>query len=219
MNKNFILALAAGLLVSTTPAHAVSTTHLKSNLNVTGTLAVTGAQTFTGNQTVTGNQSVSGNEAVTGTLTVTGATTLTTPLTAANIQSGSAKRELLTWTFAQNIATQTAADSTTYSHFIFPGRAGIVKKVTFGCHVAPTVGTDTIKVLKAATNGNTMLSAATYDANSLTADTAATATLSSTSADLAVTATQAIYVEYAAGSQTADAVDLSVTVEFEPTDF
>lgn len=160
-----------------------------------------------------------GSQTINGAKTFSTAPTITGGLTAANIQSGSAKRELLRWTFAQNIATQTCADSTVYSARLFPGRAGVVKAIFFGCKTAPTVGTDTLKVLKGSSSGNTMLSAATFDANTLVADTASAATLTSTTADLALTATQPIYVEYSAGSQTVDAVDLSVTIEYEPTDF
>jgi hypothetical protein len=192
------MLLAVAALIAVPAAHA-GTTNLDS-------------LSLSGNQTVTGNQTIGG------TLGVTGAVTLGTPLTAANIQTGSAKRELLTWHFASNIATQTAADSTTYTALLFPGRAGTVKAITFGCITAPIGGTDTLTVKKG-TGGNTMLSAASVDATTLTDGTGTPATLTSTSADLGLTATQGIEVKYAAGVQTTDAVDLSVTVEFEPTDF
>lgn len=113
--------------------------------------------------------------------------------------------------------TGAAVDSTVYKGMIFPGYAGVVKKITFGCQVAPSVGTDTIKVLKATSSGNTMLSAASFNANTLVAVTPSAGTLTSTAADLALTAAQGIYVEYSAGVQTVDAIDVSVTVEYEPT--
>lgn len=241
MNRLFplLLSFVFALLVATVPATA-ATTKLKNNLRVTGNLTVdgtstvTGATTQSGNFAVTGNETVggtlgvtgastlTGNTTVGGTLGVTGAVTLTVPLTAANIQTGSAKRQLLTYHFASNVADGTAADSTVYRAVLFPGRAATVKNISFGCVVAPTVGTDSIKVLKGSSSGNTMLSAATFDANTLTANQATAATLTATGADLTVAATGAnsgIYVEYSAGSQTVDAKDLSVTIEIEPTDF
>lgn len=162
------------------------------------------------------------NQTIGGTKTFSTPPTITGGLTAANIQTGSAKRELLHYQFAGNVATHTAADSTVYSALLFPGRAGTVKNITWGVVTPPTVGTDTLKVLKGSSAGNTMLNAATFDANSLVANQATAATLTATGADLQVAATGAnsgIYVEYSAGTQTVDAVDLSVTIEFEPDDF
>lgn len=228
LHKFMLLAVAA--LIAVPAAHAgttnLSTLRLSDDLTVDddctitdaltvgGTLTVTGAQTFTGNQTVAGNQTIGG------TLGVTGAVTLATPLTAANIQSGSAKRQVFTAFLSPN--TGAAADSTVYRATIFPGRAGTVTRISFGCQTAPTVGTDTIKVLKGSSAGNTMLNAATFDANTLTANQVSTATLTATSADLGVAASGAgscIYCEYSAGVQTVDAIGVTVTVEFEPTDF
>lgn len=163
-----------------------------------------------------------GSQTINGAKTFSSAPSITGGLTAANIQSGSAKRELLTWHFAQNVATQTAADGTTYSAILYPGRAGTVKAITFGCVTAPIGGTDTLKVKKGSSGGNTMLNAASLDATTLANNQATAATLTATGADLQVAATGAnsgIYVEYAAGTQTTDAVDISVTVEFEPNDF
>lgn len=150
-------------------------------------------------------------------LNVTGPVTLQTPLTAANIASGSAKREVLRASLSPN--TGAAVDATTYKAMLFFGRAGIVKKITFGAIVPPAGGTCTLKALKATSSGNTMLSAATFDATTLVANTAATPTLTSTSADLAVTATQGIYLEYVGAQSVTDAQTVEAVVEFEPTDF
>lgn len=173
-----------------------------------------------GDQTIAGNKTLSGNTAVGGTLNVTGAVTLTAPLTAANIQTGSAKRQVFVAYLSPN--TGAAVDSTVYRATIFPGRAGTVTRISSGCQTAPTVGTDTIKVLKGSSAGNTMLNAASFDANTLTANQVTTHTLTGTSADLQIAASGAgscIYCEYSAGVQTVDAIGLEVTVEFEPTDF
>lgn len=227
--RSLAAALVALVLVTASPAQAAATTKLKNNLYVTGNLTVDGTSTVTGATTQSGNFGVTGNLTVGGTSAFTGVATFTavpvlpaSTVTAANIQTGSAKRQLLTYHFASNVADGTAADSTTYRAVLFPGRAGIVKNISFGCVVAPTAGTDTLKVLKGSSGGNTMLNAATYDANTLTANQASVATLTATAADLGVSATGAnsgIYVEYAAGSQTIDAKDISVTIEYEPTDF
>lgn len=196
------------------------------NATVTGTQAVTGAVTMgstlavTGNTTVGGTLGVTGNTTVGGTLGVTGAVTLTVPLTAANIQTGSAKRQVFVAYLSPN--TGAAADGTVYRQTIFPGRAGTVTRISYGAQTAPTVGTDTIKVLKGSSSGNTMLSTATVDANGITANQVTTASLTATSADLGVAASGAgscIYCEYSAGTQTVDAIGVTVTVEFEPTDF
>lgn len=243
MNK-FSPALTAAMLallltLQAVPAFAANHTKLKGNLEVTGNLTVdgtqttTGAQTFTGNaavggnlavtgtsvltgaQTLTGNTTMSGNATVAGTLGVTGAVTLTSPLTAANIQTGSAKRQLLKAMLSPE--TGAAADSTTYASLIAFGRAGIVKRITYICAVPPTVGTDTIEVLK--NNTTTLISAATFDANTLVAYTATNATLTATTSDLTLAATDSIRCKYNAGAQTTDAQDVEVIIEFEPTDF
>lgn len=214
-----LVLFAAPGFAATETSHSYSNQVINGNLSVTGTTTLTGAVTHTGNETLTGNLSVSGNTTVGGTLGVTGAVTLTTPLTAANIQTGSAKRELLTYHFAPNVATGTAADGTTYRALLFPCRAGTVTAAGWGCITAPIGGTSTLKILKASSSGNTMLSTATVDPTTLTNNTFTAATLTGTAADLGVTATQGIYVELVTGTQTTDAVDLSVTIEFEPTDF
>jgi len=158
-----------------------------------------------------------GTQTINGVKTFGSAPTITGGLTAANIQTGSAKRQVIKLVLSPNTAA--AADSTLYRGLAFPGRAGIVTRVNIGCQVAPTVGTDVIKVLKASSTGATMLSTATFDANTLVANTATLGTLTGTGADLAITATEGIYCEYSAGVQTVDAIDISVTIEFEPTDF
>lgn len=152
---------------------------------------------------------------VRGVLTVAGNTTLTTPLTAANIQSGSAKRELSRVQLSP--VTGAAVDSTLYAGLFAPNRAGTITRIGFVAGVAPTVGTDTIEALK--NNTTTCLSAATFDANTLVAYTTTNATLTSTGADKLLTATDVVRFKYNAGAQTVDAVDLEAVVEFEPTDF
>jgi hypothetical protein len=158
-----------------------------------------------------------GAQTIAGVKTFSSAPVITGGLTAANIQTGSAKRQVLVATLSP--ITGAAADATVYRATLFPGRAGTVTRVTLGCQTAPSVGVDTIKVLKGSSSGNTMLNAATFDANTLVANTATNATLTSTSADLGVTATQPIYCEYSAGTQTVDAIGISAVIEFEPTDF
>lgn len=142
---------------------------------------------------------------------------ITGGLTAANIQTGSAKREVATVRLVPE--TGTAVDGATYIGFIPFGRAGIVTRIVAICGVAPTVGTDIILVTKNGSAGNTMLGAANFDANTLVANAATALTLTSTAADLALAAADGVYVAYTAGAQTVDAVNVNVTVEFEPTDF
>lgn len=213
-----ITALVALLLVSSAPAGA-ATTKLKNDLRVTGNLTVDGTTSFSGASSPA-SLAVTNNATIGGTLTVTGATTLTTPLTAANIQSGSAKRELMTVSLSPS--TGANADSTVYRGMVFPSRAGTVTRVMIGCQTPPTVGTDVIKVLKGNSSGNTLLSTATFDANTLVANQGTAMTLTATGADLAITANGAnsgIYCEYSAGVQTVDAIGITVTIEYEPTDF
>lgn len=239
--KNITILTGGALTVAGAQTFTGNTT-CSGNLSVTGntthtgTLLQTGTATFTVAPLLTSATLRANGDTLTiqdlgdanfvqseGTQTINGAKTFSTPptitggLTAANIQSGSAKRQVMRVSLSPN--TGAAADSTVYKALVFPGRAGTVKAITFGCQVAPTVGTDTIKVLKATSAGNTMLNAATFDANTLVANTGAPATLTATGADLGLTATQGIYCEYSAGAQTVDAVDVSVTLEYEPTDF
>lgn len=110
------------------------------------------------------------------------------------------------------------ADGVTYKALLVPGFACTVKAVTLGAITDPDDGTSTVKVLKASSSGNTMLSAATYDPTGLTANTATAMTLTSTAADLALTAAQGVYVEFVAGTITTNPVGVSVTVEVEPTE-
>lgn len=158
-----------------------------------------------------------GTQTLGGTYTFSNALTLTSPLTAANIQTGSAKRQLMTAPLSP--LTGAAVDTTVYRFTLAPGRAGTVKRINLMCQLPPTVGTDTVKVLKNGSAGNTMLSAASFDANSLTANTATNMTLTATGSDLVLTATDTIYCEYSAGTQTQDAIGVGAVVEFEPTDF
>lgn len=209
------------------------------NVSVGGTLGVTGVATFTAKpvlstgtisangDTITiqdlGNANIvqtEGTQTINGAKTFSTAPTITGGLTAANIQTGSAKRQVFTAYLSPN--TGAAADGTVYRATIFPGRAGTVTRISFGCQTAPTVGTDTLKVLKGSSSGNTMLSTATVDANGLTANQVTTATLTATGADLAIPASGAgscIYCEYSAGTQTVDAIGVTATIEYEPTDF
>lgn len=116
----------------------------------------------------------------------------------------------------------TLSDSTTYRGWFVPGRAGSVTKISVIAATAPIGGTNTVKVLKGSSSGNTMLSAASYDPTGLTANQAAAMTLTSTSADLALTASGAssgAYIEWATGSQTTDAINCCVQIEFEPDDY
>lgn len=226
MHRAFIRTLMAILAVvmaaGPASAQSVYTTNFDKGLKVSNGLTVSGAITQTGNPTITGNPAITGNVAVTGnatvsgTLGVTGAATLTVPLTAANI-NGANKVKIIRIPLAPN--TGACADSTLYRGLAFPGRACTVKRVVLGCITPPSVGTDVIKVLKASSAGNTLLSTATYDANSLTANTGTAMTLTSTGADLALTATQGIYAEYSAGTQTVDGIGLEAVIEVEFTDY
>lgn len=136
-------------------------------------------------------------------------------VTAANIQSGSAKRQVQTIRLAP--VTGAAADATVYRGIIAFGRAGTVTRITYGADTVPTSGTNVIAIEKNSFSGNTMLSTATVSLNS--APIATTATLTGTGADLGLTATQVIACEYNAGTQDVDAQNVYVSVEFEPTDF
>jgi hypothetical protein len=189
MRKFNAIALAFGLgLVLSAPASALRPSTLKNDLTVTGALSVGGA------------------------------VTLTTPLTAANIQTGSAKRQ--TETVLVCPASGSAANSTVYRAFIYPARACTVKQIGALLQTAPTAASScTLKVLKASSAGNTMLSTANIDAGTLVANTGLILTPTSTSADLALTATQGIYVEYSQATPAQAAANLNVTVEIEPTDF
>lgn len=160
-----------------------------------------------------------GTQTINGTKTFSTAPTITGGLTAANIQTGSAKRQTMVWFPASNVAGGTLADGATYRGYLPIGRAATIKQVNCLCGTVPAGGTNTVKVLKASSSGNTMLSAATFDPTTLTNDTITSPALTATGADLGVTAAQGVYVEWVAGTQTTDGVNCAVSVEYEPTDF
>lgn len=186
--------LALGLAFALSIAPALAASKLKNDLEVTG------------------------NVTVGGTLGVTGAVTFTDPLDKASLGSQS-KRVI----FNVPINTGgTLADSTTYRGFVAPGRAGTVTNISVIAGTVPVGGTNTVKVLKGSSAGNTMFSAASYNPTGLTANQAAPMTLTGTATDLAITASGAnsgIYVEWATGVQTTDAVNAAVSIEFEPDDY
>ncbi len=156
-----------------------------------------------------------GTQTINGAKTFSTAPTITGGLPAAQIQTGSAKRQVMRVQLSP--VTGAAADSTTYAGLAAFGRAGTVKRISLVCHVALTAGTDTIEILKNGTT--TQLDAATFDANTLVADVVTNATLTATGADLALAATDVVRCKYNAGSQTVDAEDVTAIIEFEPTDF
>lgn len=208
----FVLALMAA-----TPTWAV-TERVKMPVVFTKPVTMQSTLTTTGAQTVGGAMSVTGNLAVTGTSAFTGAITATVPITNASI-GNAAKRWSVPFSFA---AGGTLADSTTYRTWVVPGRAGSVKRITLIAGTPTVGGTNTFKVLKGSSAGNTMLSAASFDPTGLTANQASAMTLTATSADLAVTASganSAVYLEYAAGVQTTDAINVAGNVEFEADDY
>jgi hypothetical protein len=143
------------------------------------------------------------------------ATTAAGSITSANIASGSAKRQVICLRLAPE--TGAAADSTTYSSLAIFNRAGTVTRIGFSAAVPPVGGTNTLEVLK--NNTTTQLSAATFDATTLTAFTTSNATLTGTGADLAMTATDTIHCKYNQGTATTAAEKVAVVIEFEPTDF
>lgn len=111
------------------------------------------------------------------------------------------------------------ADGTTYIGFLPFGRAGVVKRVNCLCGTAPVGGTNTVKVLEATSSGATMLSAATFDPTTLANNVITSPALTGTAADLTLTATQGVYLEWITGTQTTDAVNCAVAVEYEPDAF
>lgn len=225
MHRAFIRTLMALLAVVMAAGPAMAQTYttnfdkglkVSNGLTVSGVITQTGNPTITGNPAITGNVAVTGNATVSGTLGVTGAATFTVPLTAANVNNANKVKIVRIPLSPINGA---CADATVYRGMSFPGRACTVKKVTLGCQTPPSVGTDVIKVLKASSSGNTLLSAATFDANTLVANTASSPALTATGADLALTATQGIYAEYSAGTQTVDGIGLEAEIEIELTDY
>lgn len=179
-------------------------------------MALTGKPTKFYKVTTTSDVAIGGAATVTGNMTVTGTFTSSTTQGKANVKSN-LKRVYACVALAP--VTGAAADSTNYSGFIAFGRAGTVTKITVIADTPPAGGTDTLAVKKASSAGNTMLSASTYDMTSLVANTATSMTLTATAADLTLTAAQGIWLRYAAGVQTTDAINICVCVEFEPDDY
>lgn len=126
------------------------------------------------------------------------------------------KRMYLTGQFSAAASSGIIADGATHAFSIFPGIAGTVKRISCNAAVFPGDGTSTIKILKAATNGNTMLSTASVDPATKTSLTGFDFTLTSTAADLALTATQLIYCEFVCGTVTNQPAAVTITVEYEP---
>lgn len=149
--------------------------------------------------------------------TFSGTNIFSTPLATASVNHA-IKSKIFTAKVSP-AAGAVAVNGTTYFVFLYPGRAWTVKQIGYATHVDPVSGTNTIKVLKAAANGNTMLNAASVSLNATTIDTDTIATLTATGADLSGTATQPIYCEYTAGTQGAAAKDVTVEVELELTDY
>lgn len=217
-DTNLTNLVCSGTITVTGAQTFTGATSLASTLAVTGAVTMSSTLAVTGNTTVTGTLGVTGAATLSSTLAVTGAVTLTVPLTAANINK-SAKRQV----FLFNVnGGGTLADGTTYKASFVPGRAGTVTGASVFAQTPPVGGTNTVKILRGTSAGNTMLSAASYDPTGLTANQAAAMTLTATGADLAVAASganSAIYVEWVAGTQTTDAINAVIAVEFEPTDF
>jgi len=160
-------------------------------------------------------QSNMDNLSLSGTLAVAGAATFSTPITKANINA-SVRRQRMTIPLSP--VTGAAADSTNYSGWFFPGVACTVTGISLITDTPPTVGTDVFTAKKASSAGTTMLSAASYNCNSLVANTGTPMALTTTAADLQLTATQGAHLRYAAGVQTVDLINLFATVEYEVTD-
>lgn len=153
---------------------------------------------------------------ITGALNVTGAVTLTTKLTAANANA-SVRRKLI---YVPVVGTAgTLADSTTYKFYVPVGEIATLKKVSIIAATPPVGGTNTIKVLKASSSGNTMLGAASFDPTTLVTNVISAPALTATAADQAITAAQGIYVEWATGVQTTDGISCGILLELELTDY
>jgi hypothetical protein len=235
---NSLLALVVALLL-VAPAADASPTKLKGDLTITGKLTTSGNSTMTGDLSFANTKGITAPAA--GQTTRIGGTQLILSDTYAAMQktllvqapliidvggsiSGigvdSAKKQCFVVPLSP--ATGANADSVVYRGMIFPGRPGTVSRVTIGCQTPPTVGTDVIKVLKGSSAGATLLSTATFDANTLVANQGTAMTLTGTPADLGINgsgANSGIYCEYSAGVQTVDAIGINVTIEFTPTDF
>lgn len=153
-----------------------------------------------------------------GTQTINGTKTFGTPLVAASLNN-SLKRYRNTWYPASNVAGSTLADGATYKGYIPLGRVSTVTGVFCVCNQVPVGGTNTVKILKASASGNTMLNAASVDPTTFTNNTVASLSLTATGADLGLTAAEGVYVEWVAGTQSTDAVNCGVSVEYTLTDF
>ncbi len=160
-------------------------------------------------------QSNMDNLSLSGSLAVTGLATFSTPIKKDNLNA-SVKRQRMIVPLAP--ITGAAADSTNYSGWFFPGVACTVTGIALIVETPPTVGTDVFTAKKGSSSGNTMLSAASYNCNSLVANTGQPMTLTTNATDLQLTATQGAHLRYAAGVQTVDAINMSVVVEYEVTD-
>lgn len=237
MRRKFLAASALIVLavMATMPVEAITRLY-KQHFHITKTVLVDGVVTL-GSKPVLSTGTVSangdtltipdlGNAAfvlTAGTQTIAGAKTFSTAptitggLTAANIQTGSAKRQLVTVRLSPE--TGAASNTTVYRGTIYFGRAGVLKKLTYGTGVDPTSGTNVLAFEKGSYSGTTVLSTATVSLNGATANTAVTATLSATPSDLAFTATEPLCCEYNAGTQGSPAEQVTATAEFEPTDF
>lgn len=113
------------------------------------------------------------------------------------------------------------ADGTTYKALIPLGRACVVTRIGLIAQVVPVGGTNTFKVLKGSSSGNSMLAGASFDPTTLTANQMTALGLTSTVANLTLNASGAnsgIYIEYAAGTQSTDASGVAVVIEFRVTD-
>lgn len=150
-----------------------------------------------------------------GAQTIAGTKTFSTPLVKASLNNSVKRHRLIVPIAAGGVL----ADSTVYKAFVPIGQIATVTGV-FAIAQTPGVGgTNTLKVLKANSAGNTMLSAASFNPTTLVANTISSIPLTGTGADLAVTAAQGIYVEYSTGVQTTDAENVAVVIEYELTDF
>lgn len=223
MKSLFITALAGLLLAVAAPAEAAPS-KLENDMLITGNLSFSngkGIATPAAGQTarIANNQFIISDTFATmqKTLLVQAPLVIDSGGSITGTGITSAKRQCFVIPLSPN--TGAAADSTLYRGVVFPGRAGTVTKITLGCQTAPTVGTNLIKVLKGGSSGNTMLNAATFNANTLVANTATDASLTATAADLTLTAAQPIYAEYSAGAQTVDGIGLVAVIEFQPDDF
>lgn len=111
-------------------------------------------------------------------------------------------------------------DGTTYATSWAPGRAIVVTKITATSAIAIVGGTNTLKVLKGTSSGNTMLSAATVDPTTFTAAVATNVALTSTGADLAIPASgtgSAVYCELVCGTMSTDGKGVSIDIEYYET--